>query len=150
MLQYRRHTMLCLLLVSTRVVKLWHVCKASIFCFGFICCGSYCRMWCKVPCAEYCVLVTGLSVTYTDFCGYGSDTDFCGRNKERKGIILGLSIIHTHFCAYVSPDFLIHPWLFFGFINFQISICLYLNSQSLFMFKFCLIFMFKFLCMSFA
>ena len=57
MLQYRQRAMLCLLLVSSRLVKLRHVCKAYVFFFGFICCGSYCRRWCKVPCAEYRVLV---------------------------------------------------------------------------------------------
>ena len=46
-------------------------------------------------------IVSLWTVTYTDFCGYGRDTGFCGRNEERKGIILVDYLLHIHISVYV-------------------------------------------------
>ena len=64
--------------------------------------------WISGPC--------GVSVTYTDFCGYGRDMDFCGRKKREGDNPYGLSITDIQFYVYVSPDFLIHLWPF-GFFK---------------------------------
>ena len=78
-----------------------------------------------------------LHIYISEFCGYGRDTDFCGRKiyiSVEGDNPCGLSTTDTHFCVYVNPDFLIHPWPF-GFIYLLIYLLEFfvLNSQILFL-----------------
>jgi len=40
-----------------------------------------------------------------------------------------ISLIDTDFCVYISPEFIIHPWLFI--VSFFVIPCFSLNFQSL-------------------
>ena len=42
-----------------------------------------------------------------------------------------ISLIDTDFCVYISPEFIIHPWLFI--VSFFLIPCFSLNFQSLFL-----------------